>query len=72
MSRQSKRAVVFDLLPIAARKPCAGPAVTPSEAIAIALSSADWSPGRLHDPDGIVVQLVLKALKDCGWKIEPL
>jgi hypothetical protein len=46
--------------------------VTPAEAIAIGLSVVRWAPGTLQDPDGRVVQLVLKALKDAGWKIEPL
>lgn len=52
--------------------PPPGPLVQPSEAIAIALSIVRWSPGTLHHPDGRVVRLVLKALKDAGWKIEPI
>jgi hypothetical protein len=65
-------AIVFDRMPIAARKPCAGPTVTPAEAIAIALSIVRYTPGDLQDPEGRVVTLVLKAIHDAGWKIEPL
>lgn len=61
----------IDSLATLIRKPTAAPLVTPAEAIAIALSIVRWSPGDLQDPDGRVVQLVLKALKDAGWKIEP-
>jgi hypothetical protein len=63
---------VIDRLPLLQRKPSAGPLVTPAEAIAIGLSVVRWAPGTLQDPDGRVVQLVLKALRDAGWKIEPL
>jgi hypothetical protein len=64
-------ALLIDHLATVLRKPSAAPLVKPSEAIAIALSSAQWSPGRLQDPDGNVVRLVLKAIHDAGWKIEP-
>lgn len=66
-----KPSLVFDLLPLIQRKPSAGPTVQPAEAIAIALSIVRWKPGDLLDPDGRVVRLVLKALRDAGWKIVP-
>lgn len=62
----------IDRAALDARKPRAGPLVTPAEAIAIALSIVRWKPGDLLDPEGRVVSLVLKAIKDAGWKIEPL
>jgi hypothetical protein len=64
--------VTLDLTAIAARKPRAGPLVEPDEAIAIALSILRWTPGNLHSPDDRAVQFILKALKDAGWKIEPI
>lgn len=51
------------------RKPTAAPTVRPAECIALALTCAQWKPGRIMDPDGEVVQLVLKSLKHEGWKI---
>lgn len=64
--------LTIDRSAMEARKPRAGPLVTPAEAIAIALSIVRWKPGDLLDPDGRVVQFVLRALRDAGWKIEPL
>lgn len=63
--------LTIDRSAIDARKPRAGPLVEPAEAIAIALSTVRWTPGKLHGPDDTVVQLILKAIKDSGWKIEP-
>jgi hypothetical protein len=54
------------------RKPTAAPTVTPAECIAVALTASEWKPGNIMDPDGTVVQLVLKALKREGWKIVPM
>lgn len=51
------------------RKPTAAPVVTARECIAVALTCAQWKPGRIVDPDGDVVQLVLKSLRKEGWKI---
>jgi hypothetical protein len=65
------RQFTIDRLATLIRKPQAAPLVTPAEAIAIALSVVRWAPGELQDPEGLVVTLVLKALKDAGWKIEP-
>lgn len=48
------------------------PAIEPAEAIAIALSIVRWTPGKMQSPDGIAVRLILKSLKDCGWKFEPM
>lgn len=63
--------LTIDQAAVDARKPRAGPLVEPSEAIAIALSTVDWKPGGLIDPDGVVVRLVLRAIHEAGWKIEP-
>ena len=63
--------LTIDHAAIDARKPRAGPLVQPSEAIAIALSIVRWKPGDLQDPDGRVVQLVIKSLRDSGWEIVP-
>lgn len=65
------RQLTIDRLALMARQPSAAPLVTPAEAIAIALSVVRWTPGVLQDPEGRTVQLVLKALHDTGWKIEP-
>ena len=54
------------------RKPTAAPTVTPAECIALALTASEWKPGNIMDPEGNVVQLVLKALKREGWKIVPM
>lgn len=51
------------------RKPSAAPTIRPAECIAIALTAAQWKPGRIMDPDGDVVQLVLRSLKREGWEI---
>jgi hypothetical protein len=64
--------LTIDRRAIASRKPRAGPLVEPKEAIAIALSIVRYKPGDLLDPDGRVVRLVLKAIEQAGWKIEPL
>jgi hypothetical protein len=66
------QSLTLDRAAIDARKPCTGPLVQPAEAIAIALSIVRYKPGDLYDPDGRVVQLVLRAIRDAGWKIEPL
>jgi hypothetical protein len=54
------------------RKPTAAPTVTPAECIAVALTASEWKPGNIMDPEGNVVQLVLKSLKREGWKIVPM
>jgi hypothetical protein len=61
----------LDRRAIDARKPRAGPLVEPAEAIAIALSIVCYKPGDMLDPEGRVVTLVLRAIKEAGWKIEP-
>lgn len=63
--------LIIDQAAVDARKPSAGPLVEPAEAIAIALSVAEWKPGGLVDPDGIIIQTVLKAIHRAGWKFEP-
>ncbi len=65
------RRLVIDQLATILRKPSAAPLVTPAEAIAIALSTVRYSPGDLLDPDGRVVQLVLRSIREAGWKIVP-
>lgn len=67
----SRRQLIVDLQATLARKPTAAPLVTPREAIAVALSMVQWVPGRLHDPDSTVVDLVIRAIDQAGWKIEP-
>jgi hypothetical protein len=64
--------LVIDRTALDTRKPRAGPLVEPAEAIAIALSIVRYKPGDLLDPEGRVVRLVLKAIEQAGWKIEPL
>lgn len=64
--------LVIDQAAVDARKPSAGPLVQPNEAIAIALTTAEWKPGGMIDPDGIIVRQVLSALRQAGWKIKPL
>lgn len=59
----------LDLQATLARKPTAEPLVTPREAIAVALSMVQWVPGRLHDPDSTVVNLVMRAIDQAGWEI---
>lgn len=54
------------------RKPTAAPVVTPAECIAVALTCAQWKPGRIMDADGDVVRLVLKSLRREGYKIVPM
>lgn len=71
MTRRATRQLLIDQVATILRKPSAAPTVTPSEAIAIALTSARWKPDRFIDPGDRVVALVLRALKDAGWKIEP-
>lgn len=51
------------------RKPTADPTVTPQECIAVALTCAQWTPGRIMDPDGEVVKLVMSSLDHEGWEI---
>jgi hypothetical protein len=64
-------ALTIDQAAVDARKPSAGPLVEPAEAIAIALSVAQWKPGGMVDPDGVIIKTVLKAVHDAGWKFEP-
>ena len=64
--------LTLDRAAIEARKPSAGPLVQPAEAIAIALSIVRYKPGDLQDPEGRVVTLVLRAIREAGWKFEPL
>lgn len=53
------------------RKPTAGPTVTPAECIAMALTAADWKPGGIIDPDGIVVQSAMRLIDQAGWEFTP-
>lgn len=64
-----RRDIFLDLQAILLRKPSAAPLVTPREAIAVALSMVQWVPGRLHDPDSTVVDLVMRAIDQAGWEI---
>lgn len=65
------RHLVIDDLTKLICKPHATPLIEPGEAIAIALTAADWSPGRIHAADDAVVAMVLRAIHDAGYKIEP-
>jgi hypothetical protein len=64
--------LTIDQEAVDARKPCAGPLVQPEEAIAIALSTAEWKPKGILDPDGVVVRHVMDGIRLAGWKFEPL
>lgn len=68
----AERSMVIDMAAMMQRKPSAAPLILPSEVIAIALNTVRWVPGRMHDPDDKVVQLILHGLKEAGWKVEPL
>ena len=68
----NQRRLIIDDLALILRKPRAAPMVEPSEVIAIALSMVRWTPGRLHGPDDRIVQLILRGLREAGWKIEPI
>lgn len=68
MKAATRRLVIDDLAAIL-RKPRAGPIATPAEAIAIGLSIALE---REFSPDSRAVWLVLRSLKQSGWKHEPL
>lgn len=63
--------LAIDQAAVDARKPSAGPLVDPAEAIAIALNMVRWTPGNLHGPEDRVVTLILRSIKESGWKIEP-
>lgn len=67
-----KRGLFVDPPATLLRKPSAAPTVTPAECIALSLTCAQWKPGRIMDPHGDVVQLVLRSLKREGWKIVPM
>lgn len=53
------------------RKPSAAPTITPAECIAVALTVSECKPGRIMDPNGDVVQLMLKSLRSQGYSIAP-
>ena len=67
-----KPGMFIDPPPTLLRKPTAAPTVTPAECIALALTASEWKPGNIMDPDGTIVQLVLKSLRHEGWKIVPM
>ena len=64
-----KRGLFIDPPATLLRKPSAAPTVTARECIALALTCSQWKPGRIVDPDGDIVSLVLKSLDREGWKI---
>jgi len=72
MKLRLRRGLFVDPPATLLRKPTAAPTVSPSECIALALTASEWKPGHIMDPDGDVVQLVLRALKREGWKIVPM
>ena len=67
----ANRRLVIDDLAKVLRRPSAAPTIEPAVLIAVTLSTTRWVPGRLLDPDDLVVQSILKMLEDGGWKIVP-
>ena len=68
-TRHGRRHYVIDDLAQILRKPSAAPTITPGEVIALALNGTMWIPGRPVDPDDMVVDQILRLLKEAGWKI---
>lgn len=66
------RHLFIDDLAKVLRRPSAAPTITPAEVIAIVLTTTQWKPNRILDPDDVVVQSILQSLAEAGWKIEPL
>jgi len=55
-----------------ARKPRAGPLIDPAEAVAIALSMLPLTAfGHICSPESQGVKLILRALREAGYKIVP-
>lgn len=71
MMASPPRHFVIDDLAKVLRKPTAAPTITPSEVIAVVLTTTQWKPNRILDPDDAVVHSILKCLDDAGWKIVP-
>jgi hypothetical protein len=67
----TQRRYIIDDLAKVLRKPSAAPTITPAELIAVTLSTTQWVPGRILDPDDLVVQSILHMLDEGGWKIVP-
>ena len=67
----AQRRLIIDDLATILRKPTAAPTLTPGEVIAVMLCGTQWTPGRYHDPDGAVVQSILRGLKEAGYAIVP-
>ena len=67
----AQRRLIIDDLATILRKPTAAPTITPAELIAVTLSTTQWVPGRFLDPDDVVVQSILKMLKEAGYAIVP-
>ncbi len=64
----------IDRMPVASRKPRAGPLLDPDEVIACALNGIphEWWKKMPVSEHSEVVREVLNALRLAGWKIEPL
>ena len=71
VTRAARHFIIDDLAKIL-RKPSAAPTITPSEVIAIVLTTTAWKPNRMLDPDDVVVRSILDSLEEAGWKIVPL
>ena len=66
-----KPGMFIDPPPTLLRKPTAAPTVTVPECIAMALTATKWKPGGIVDPDGVVVQSVMKLIDRAGWEFRP-
>lgn len=67
----AERRLVIDQLATILRKPTAAPTITPAEIIAVTLSTTQWVPGRLRDPDDLVVVSIIEMLAQGGYSIVP-
>ncbi len=66
MAKRTRKQLIIDDLAKVLRKPCSGPLIAPSEAIAIGLSMVQPGPGELVSPDGPLVRQALLALHLAG------
>lgn len=67
----AQRRLIIDDLAAVLRRPSAAPTMTPSEVIALTLNTTMWVPGRLLDPDDVVVASIIQMLRQGGYAILP-
>lgn len=72
MRRAKRQGFFVDPPATLLRKPTAAPTLRPRECIAIALTSAQWKPGNIVDPDGEIVDLIMRSLEREGWEHTPI